>query len=159
MRDRADVPSELTARRPLDILPVKTSPRDSPTPGEENEQHIGRPRGDVDVCRVAHTGRPIPDGLRHPEHGRSRRRQHERQGGASLHRHDGPQFQNSAAHARPVEPELSGATELPDGTLPPSGTEGNFIIGPIHAPAPETAAKEDVPRGAITSFTLSSKDS
>src|SRR4029453_4785116 len=33
------------------------------------------------------------------------------------------------------------ATELPDGTLPPAGAEGNFIIGPTHAPAPETIAK------------------
>src|ERR1043165_2734025 len=41
------------------------------------------------------------------------------------------------------------ATELADGTLPAPGAEGNFIIGPTHAPAPETIAKEGVPRGTI----------
>ncbi|MDD1520687.1 MULTISPECIES: alpha/beta hydrolase [Bradyrhizobium] len=51
------------------------------------------------------------------------------------------------------------ATELADGTLPPAGAEGNFIIGPTHNPAPETIAKEGVPKGTITTFTLSSKDS
>jgi len=42
--------------------------------------------------------------------------------------------------------------------LPPAGAGGNFIIGPTHAPAPETVAKDNVPRGTVTSFTLSSKD-
>src|SRR4051794_37193206 len=51
------------------------------------------------------------------------------------------------------------ASELPDGTLPPAGAEGNFIIGPTHAPAPETMAKEGVPKGTIISFTMSSRDS
>lgn len=51
------------------------------------------------------------------------------------------------------------ATELPDGTLPPAGAEGNFIIGPTHAPAPETIAKDGVPKGTITTFTISSKES
>ena len=45
--------------------------------------------------------------LRHPEHGRSAQRQHDRQGGALLHRHDRPRFQDRAADARPIEPELS----------------------------------------------------
>lgn len=51
------------------------------------------------------------------------------------------------------------ATELPDGALPAAGAEGNFIIGPTHAPAPETIAKEGVPRGTVVSFTMSSRDS
>jgi len=51
------------------------------------------------------------------------------------------------------------ATELPDGTLPQASAEGNFIIGPTHAPAPETVAKDGVPKGATTSFTISSKES
>src|SRR5258708_7449738 len=59
----------------------------------------------------------------------------------------------------PGNPSYPRATELLDGTLPPSGAEGNFIIGPTHAPAPETIAKEGVPRGTATSFTFSSKDS
>jgi len=59
----------------------------------------------------------------------------------------------------PSNPSYPRATELPDGTLPPAGAEGNFIIGPTHAPAPETLAKAGVPRGTATSFTMSSKDS
>jgi hypothetical protein len=43
--------------------------------------------------------------------------------------------------------------------VPPTGAEGNFIIGPTHAPAPETVAKDGVPRGTTTSFTISSKES
>jgi hypothetical protein len=67
---------------------------------------------------------------------------------------------NTAPPTRdPSSPNYPRATELADGTLPPSGAEGNFIVGPTHAPAPETAARDGVPRGTVTSFTLSSKDS
>ena len=59
----------------------------------------------------------------------------------------------------PSNPNYPRATELPDGTLPPAGAEGNFIIGPTHAPAPETIAKDGVPRGTMTSFTMSSNES
>jgi hypothetical protein len=59
----------------------------------------------------------------------------------------------------PTNPNYPRATELPDGTLPPPGVEGNFIIGPTHAPAPETMVKDGVPRGTTTSFAMSSKDS
>src|SRR5438477_346289 len=59
----------------------------------------------------------------------------------------------------PSNPNYPRATEFADGNLPPAGAEGNFIIGPTHAPAPETIAKDGVPRGTTTSFTLSSKDS
>ena len=59
----------------------------------------------------------------------------------------------------PKSPHYVKATELPDGTLPPVGAEGNFIIGPTHAPAPETVAKPGVPQGTTASFTLSSNDS
>ena len=59
----------------------------------------------------------------------------------------------------PSNPSYPPATELPDGTLPPAGAEGNFIIGPTHAPAPETVAQDNVPRGTVYSFTISSKDS
>ncbi len=51
------------------------------------------------------------------------------------------------------------ATELPDGTLPPVGAEGNFIIGPTHKPAPETVAQDNVPHGTIHTFTITSGDS
>ena len=59
----------------------------------------------------------------------------------------------------PKSPHYVKATELPDGTLPPAGAEGNFVIGPTHAPATETVAKDGVPRGTTTSFTMSSSDS
>ncbi|MBV9462428.1 MAG: esterase family protein, partial [Bradyrhizobium sp.] len=40
----------------------------------------------------------------------------------------------------PKNPNYPPAAEVPDGTLPAAGAEGNFIIGPTHAPAPETVA-------------------
>ena len=71
----------------------------------------------------------------------------------------GLDFKTTPPTRDPSNPNYPHAKELPDGALPPSGAEGNFIIGPTHAPAPETAAKEGVPRGTVSSFTLSSKDS
>jgi len=59
----------------------------------------------------------------------------------------------------PKNPNYPPASELPDGSLPPAGAEGNFIIGPTHAPAAETIAKEGVPKGTVISFTMSSADS
>ncbi len=59
----------------------------------------------------------------------------------------------------PANPSYPRATELPDGTLPPAGAEGNFVIGPTHAPAPETVAQNGIPHGTLTSFTISSKES
>ena len=55
----------------------------------------------------------------------------------------------------PKNPNYPRATELPDGTLPPAAAEGNFIIGPTHAPAPETVPKDGVPKGTTISFTIS----
>src|SRR3954463_5171953 len=71
----------------------------------------------------------------------------------------GLDFKTAPPTRDPSNPNYPRATELPDGALPPSGAEGNFIIGPTHAPAPETVAKDGVPRGTTTSFALSSKDS
>jgi Putative esterase len=71
----------------------------------------------------------------------------------------GLDFRTAPPTRDPSNPNYPRAMELPDGTLPPAGAEGNFIIGPTHAPAPETVAKDGVPRGTVTSFTLSSKDS
>jgi enterochelin esterase-like enzyme len=51
------------------------------------------------------------------------------------------------------------AQELPDGTLPPSDADGNFIIGPTHNPAPEMKVQEGVPTGTVHEFTMSSADS
>ena len=59
----------------------------------------------------------------------------------------------------PHAPGFVTATELPDGAVPPPTADGNFIIGPTHKPAPETAAQPDIPKGTIVEFTMSSADS
>ncbi len=71
----------------------------------------------------------------------------------------GLDFKTQPPTRDPANPNYPRATELADGTLPPAGAEGNFIIGPTHAPAPDTIAKDGVPKGTVTSFTISSKDS
>src|SRR5216110_1358036 len=71
----------------------------------------------------------------------------------------GLDFKTAPPTRDPSNPNYPRATELADGTLPPPGAEGNFILGPTHAPAPETVGKDGVPRGTVTSFTVSSKDS
>jgi enterochelin esterase family protein len=67
--------------------------------------------------------------------------------------------------ARPVPPTRSphtpgyvNAKELPDGTLPPADSDGNFIIGPTHTPAPEMTAQE-LTHGTVIEFTMESADS
>src|SRR4030081_2936105 len=64
----------------------------------------------------------------------------------------GLDFKTAPPTRDPSNPNYPRATELPDGTLPPPGAEGNFNIGPTHNPAPETIAKEGVPRGTTKSF-------
>ncbi|MCC6795714.1 MAG: esterase family protein [Candidatus Hydrogenedentes bacterium] len=59
----------------------------------------------------------------------------------------------------PHGPGFVEATELPDGAVPPINVNGNFIIGPTHAPAPEMIAKVDVPKGTVHEFVMESKDS
>ncbi|TPQ25571.1 esterase [Bradyrhizobium guangdongense] len=71
----------------------------------------------------------------------------------------GLDFKTAPPTRDPKSANYPPATELADGALPTAGAEGNFIIGPTHAPAPDTIAKEGVPRGKVTSFTVSSKDS
>src|SRR5476651_2668941 len=71
----------------------------------------------------------------------------------------GLDFKTAPPTRDPSNPNYPRATELADGTLPPAGAEGNFIIGATHTPAPDTLVKDGVPRGTVTSFTLSSKDS
>ncbi len=51
------------------------------------------------------------------------------------------------------------ATELSDGQLPSPDVDGNFIIGPTHAPAAEAMARADVPHGMVRSFVMTSSDS
>ena len=72
-----------------------------------------------------------------------------------------------AQHAeRPVpparDPHTAGyvkAKELPDGALPPAKKDGNFILGPTHAPAPEMAGEEDALHGRVIEFTMKSTES
>jgi iron(III)-enterobactin esterase len=74
-----------------------------------------------------------------------------------------------AAAARPArpapptrDPNTPGyvtAKDLPDGANAPAKSDGNFILGPTHNPAPEMAAQEGVPQGEIFNFTMESTDS
>jgi iron(III)-enterobactin esterase len=59
----------------------------------------------------------------------------------------------------PHTPGFVTATELPDGAVPPVNVDGNFILGPTHAPAPEMTVQEGVPQGTVYTFTMSSADS
>ncbi len=72
----------------------------------------------------------------------------------------------TAAPPRPAPPTREPNTpgyvsgrELPDGAVPPASANGNFIIGPTHTPAPEMTVGEDVPKGTVHNFTMSSADS
>lgn len=59
----------------------------------------------------------------------------------------------------PATPGYVTARELPDGENAPAHTNGNFILGPTHNPAPESAVQEDVPHGTVIEFTMNSADS
>ena len=59
----------------------------------------------------------------------------------------------------PANPNYSPATELPDGSVPPKRSVGNFIIGPTHPAAAETVEQAGVPKGQAFSFTLTSANS
>jgi len=59
----------------------------------------------------------------------------------------------------PHTPGYVTAKELPDGEVPPPGADGNFIIGPTHAPSPAVAADGKVANGTVVEFTMSSADS
>ena len=58
----------------------------------------------------------------------------------------------------PHTPGYVSAKELPDGVNAPANADGNFILGPMHNPAPELAAQEGVPQGTVVEFTMSSAD-
>lgn len=70
----------------------------------------------------------------------------------------GLDFNTSPPTRDPHNPDYPSAIELPDGILPTVNALGNFIIGPTHTPAPETLVQE-VPKGQITTFTMTSQDS
>lgn len=67
---------------------------------------------------------------------------------------------SSAAPVRdPHTPGYVDAKELPDGANAPADQDGNFIIGPTYTRAPEFAVQPGVPRGTLSTFTMSSADS
>ena len=59
----------------------------------------------------------------------------------------------------PDAPGFVGGKELADGAVPPADQDGNFVLGPTHAPAPATLPQTDVPHGAVSEFVLNSADS
>ncbi len=67
------------------------------------------------------------------------------------------------APPRPVrDPHTPGyvkATELPDGQVPSADSNGNFVIGPTHPPAPEMTTAAETPRGTVYTFVMNSADS
>jgi enterochelin esterase-like enzyme len=48
---------------------------------------------------------------------------------------------------------------LPHDSLPPANVDGNFVLGPTHAPAPEMAGVDELKNGSVIEFTMDSKDS
>ncbi|MEO8819476.1 MAG: alpha/beta hydrolase-fold protein [Ginsengibacter sp.] len=59
----------------------------------------------------------------------------------------------------PHTPGYVSATELRDGAVPSPDSNGNFIIGPTHNPAPETIVQKSLPQGTVYQFNMESKDS
>lgn len=59
----------------------------------------------------------------------------------------------------PKAPGSVAARELPDGAVPPLDADGNFILGPTHRPAAETAVQPGVPNGTVHELTMKSSDS
>ena len=58
----------------------------------------------------------------------------------------------------PHTPGYVTAKEMFDGSIPPPDADGDFIIGPTHAPAPELASDTAL-QGTVIEFTMSSSDS
>jgi len=59
----------------------------------------------------------------------------------------------------PHTPGYVEAKELPDGANAPADSDGNFILGPTHEPAPEMTVRAGVPEGDVVTFTMQSSDS
>jgi len=57
----------------------------------------------------------------------------------------------------PHTPGYVTAKELSDGTVPPASADGNFILGPTHDAAAESA--DGIPKGTVIEFTMNSSDS
>ena len=59
----------------------------------------------------------------------------------------------------PHSPGYVEAKELRDGENAPADTDGNFILGPTHDPAPEMTVRAGVPEGDVLTFVMQSADS
>jgi enterochelin esterase-like enzyme len=59
----------------------------------------------------------------------------------------------------PHTPGYVAAKELPDGANAPVQADGNFILGPTHAPAAEMSVRDEIPRGDVIEFTMRSEES
>ena len=59
----------------------------------------------------------------------------------------------------PHTPGYVRAKELPDGAIPGTDVDGNFIIGPTHDPALEAALERKITNGTVVEFTMNSADS
>jgi enterochelin esterase-like enzyme len=59
----------------------------------------------------------------------------------------------------PQTPGYVTAAELPDGSVPAPDHDGNFVIGPTHAPAPELIDPNRPLDGTVVEFTMDSGDS
>ncbi|MGA3040162.1 MAG: alpha/beta hydrolase-fold protein [Bryobacteraceae bacterium] len=70
-----------------------------------------------------------------------------------------PQARPTPPTRDPDSPGYVQAKALPDGANAPAGSDGDFILGPTHNPAPEMTAQEGVPQGAVFTFTMESSDS
>ena len=68
----------------------------------------------------------------------------------------GLDFKTSPPTRDPRNPKYSQAIELPDGVLPASSAQGNFIIGPTPAAAAETVVVSGGLKGQVTTFEMSS---
>ena len=78
----------------------------------------------------------------------------------------GPARMSAEQVERPVpptrDPHTAGyvkAKELPDGAVPPSTADGNFVIGPTHTPSPAFSAAEGLKNGSVIEFEMKSSDS
>jgi iron(III)-enterobactin esterase len=71
--------------------------------------------------------------------------------------------QKTERPAPPIrDPHTAGyvqARELPDGDVPPSDADGNFIIGPTHVRSPEVPSDMQISNGTVVEFTMNSADS
>ena len=73
--------------------------------------------------------------------------------------HSRAQTRSTPPARDPNTPGYVAGKALPDGQNAPADADGNFIIGPTHAPAPESIPHDGVPKGTVYEFDMSSADS